>query len=155
MKTAPAPLLALSVALAGGATAAPPDTSVPRLASTHFHVTLSDTFLNMPKFDLPKGPYADVDAAVADLKNAADGLKAARTGYDQDRETCKTKSYTPQEIQQTCAGSDTVEACSEKLYSHCVALAQKKVVLAGERLQATDVKLDKAVATVMAGANKR
>lgn len=154
MKSAPAALLALSLAAAGAAPAAPPDSpAVPRLAATH--MKLKPGLHYDPQFDLPKGPYDDVDAAVAGLKNAADALKAAKKAYEDAQESCKTKSYSPQEIQEACAPTDTVEACSHKLYAHCCGLGLRKVKLATDTLQAADTKLDKAINVIVAGAMKR
>jgi hypothetical protein len=155
MKTAPAALLALSLAAAGGATAAPPIALPSVLRTLAANMKLKPGLHYDPGFDLPKGPYADVDAAMAGLKNAAEALKEAKKAYDDGQQSCLTKSYNSQEIQEACAPTDTVEACSHKLYAHCCSLALRKVKLAADALHAADAKLEKAISAVVAGATRR
>lgn len=156
MKTASAAFLTLSLAVAEAALAAPPDPPAQSiLRRADLKLKVNSPFFRAPQFDLPEGPYSDLDAAMAGLKNAADALKAAKKGYDEARESCKTKSYTNQEIQAACAGDDTVDQCSEKLYAHCLGSPFRAIKLAADRLSAAETKLEKAIHAVVLGASKR
>lgn len=152
MKTPSALLLALSLAAAGAAAGAPPDVMD---VLKRPNLTLNKSVIDAAKFGLPPGPYEEVDAAMADLKNAADALKAARKAYDEARQSCMAKTYSNQEIQEACAGNDTVDQCSAKLYAHCLSVPLRRVQMAAARLNAAERKLDKAIIAVIEGANKK
>jgi hypothetical protein len=62
----------------------------------------------------------ELDAAFANVKSEADAVHVARRSFDNAEMTCASRTYSSQDMRDAgCADTDTVAACTEKLYRRC------------------------------------
>ncbi|MBK9061878.1 MAG: hypothetical protein IPL89_01555 [Acidobacteria bacterium] len=72
---------------------------------------------------LPPPPTTpqQLDEAVASVKAQAEGVKAARKNLDDAESACASRTYSSQDMHDAgCTDTDTVGACTAKLYRQCV-----------------------------------
>lgn len=70
---------------------------------------------------------AEFDAAVAAVKTEAEGVKAARKTLEDAERACASRTYSSQDMRDAgCADTDTVGACTAKLYRLCMRAASRR-----------------------------
>jgi hypothetical protein len=67
----------------------------------------------------------EVDAALANVKTEAERVRTARKGYEDAEKACASRTYSSQDMHDAgCLDTDTVGACTAKLYRLCMRPSQ-------------------------------
>ena len=126
MKTAARLLIALALAaLAALATfAETPPAKAPGTQKLPAQLKIDTNTLKAIHLAPPPSAADEVDAALATVKTAAEGVRTARSSYEGLERTCASRSYSSQDMHDAgCTDADTVGACTAKLYRSCMRLS--------------------------------
>jgi hypothetical protein len=74
----------------------------------------------------PPTTLQQFDAAVAAVKAEAERFGRARTHLESSERTCETRTYSSQDMREAgCLDTDTVAACTAKLYHRCTSPSRR------------------------------
>ena len=123
MKTAARLLIALALAAlaAPAAFAETPPTKALGTQKLPAQLKIDPNTLKAIHLAPPPSAADEVDAALASVKTAAEGVRSARSSYEGHEKTCASRSYSSQDMHDAgCTDADTVGACTAKLYRSCM-----------------------------------